>query len=143
MAIVTRRTLTRTSAPIFSSFSRMVPQVAWANWVWAGPIGEQVELALLDAIFHLAACAIHRLVEMPRADLGAFQRGDDEARIGVPTGPLGLADHPPGAAPAFQRAPGEVAKTARWFGGGRAFRRGFGEFGLDLLDQAIVARQTE
>ena len=33
MANTTRRTLTRTSAPIFSSFSRIVPQVALANCV--------------------------------------------------------------------------------------------------------------
>jgi hypothetical protein len=32
-AILMRRTLTRTSAPILNSLRRMVPQVAWANWV--------------------------------------------------------------------------------------------------------------
>lgn len=31
MATVTRRTLTFTTAPIFNNFSRMVPQVAFAN----------------------------------------------------------------------------------------------------------------
>ncbi len=36
MASFTRRTLTRTSALILSSLSRMVPQVAVANWVWTG-----------------------------------------------------------------------------------------------------------
>ena len=100
MAILIRRTLTRTRAPIFSSFSRMVPQVASANWrvcqadaaqgaeqhighrgepqaelVGAhgrgrGAVGEQVELALLDAVLHLAARAVDLLVEMPRAGLG-------------------------------------------------------------------------
>ena len=34
MAILMRRTLTRTRAPIFNSLSRIVPQVAAANWVW-------------------------------------------------------------------------------------------------------------
>jgi hypothetical protein len=33
-----RRTLIRTWAPIFSSLTRMVPQVAVANWVWRRPI---------------------------------------------------------------------------------------------------------
>ncbi len=38
MATATRRTLIFTSAPIFNSFSRIVPQVASANWVCASPI---------------------------------------------------------------------------------------------------------
>jgi hypothetical protein len=33
MATTIRRALIRTSAPILSSFSRMLPQLAWANWV--------------------------------------------------------------------------------------------------------------
>ena len=38
MANLIRRTLRRTRAPIFNSFSRMVPQVASANWVWRSAI---------------------------------------------------------------------------------------------------------
>ena len=38
IAIVTRRTERRTKAPIFNSLSRIVPQVAWANWVCLSPI---------------------------------------------------------------------------------------------------------
>jgi hypothetical protein len=38
MATFARRTETRISAPIFSRFSRMVPQVAAANWACANPI---------------------------------------------------------------------------------------------------------
>ena len=38
MAILIRRTLRRTWAPIFKSLSRMVPQVAAANWVCRRPI---------------------------------------------------------------------------------------------------------
>ena len=38
MATVTRRTLSLTKAPIFSSLSRIVPQVARANWVNGKPI---------------------------------------------------------------------------------------------------------
>ena len=38
IAILIRRTLTQTKAPSFSSFSRIVPQVASANWVNAGPM---------------------------------------------------------------------------------------------------------
>ena len=39
MANLIRRTLRRTRAPIFNSFSRMVPQVASANWVWRSGSG--------------------------------------------------------------------------------------------------------
>jgi hypothetical protein len=38
IATLIRRTLTRTRAPSFSSFSRMVPQVASANCVCASPM---------------------------------------------------------------------------------------------------------
>lgn len=37
-AILTRRALIFTDAPIFKNFSRIVPQVAAANCVWARPI---------------------------------------------------------------------------------------------------------
>jgi hypothetical protein len=43
MAILIRRTLTRTSAPNFSSFKRMVPQVASANCVWANPMRRKAQ----------------------------------------------------------------------------------------------------
>ena len=38
MATVTRRTLSLTRAPIFSSLRRIVPQLARANWVNGNPI---------------------------------------------------------------------------------------------------------
>src|SRR5579863_739504 len=99
-----RRTLMRTSAPSFTSLSRMVPQVASANWVCAKPmrrsaqssnighrgkpqaelvgphgggrcaVGEQIELTL-DPVLHLAARAVDLLVEAPAVDLAGFQRG--------------------------------------------------------------------
>jgi hypothetical protein len=38
IATLIRRKLTRTAAPSFSSFSRIAPQVASANSVWARPM---------------------------------------------------------------------------------------------------------
>ena len=103
MAKRTRRTLIVTSAPILNSFSRIVPQVASANWVWAnadaaqgaeqdvghrgepqpqligahrrrrGAVGEQVDLAFLDAVLHLAAGAIDLLVEKAAVGLGLLK----------------------------------------------------------------------
>ena len=57
-----------------------------------GPVGEQVELALLDAVFHLASGAVEVLVEVPPVDGVPAERGDDEARIGAARKPLRLAD---------------------------------------------------
>ena len=100
MAILMRRTLMRTRAPIFSSLSRMVPQVAvgelgvaqadaaqrleqhvghrgepqpqlvGAHGRGRGAIGEQVELLLLDPVLHLAAGAVDLLVEGAGVDRG-------------------------------------------------------------------------
>ena len=95
-----RRALMRTSAPILRSLSRIVPQVASANWVWReadapqraeenigergepepqlvgahgggrGAVGEQVALAFLDPVLHLAAGAVDLLVEKAAVGLG-------------------------------------------------------------------------
>jgi hypothetical protein len=85
-----RRTLTVTTAPILRSFSRIVPAVALASSVptqgqtphrlhqhvgergepqaqhggGAGAVGIEIELALLDAVLHLAARAVDALVKL-------------------------------------------------------------------------------
>jgi hypothetical protein len=106
-------------------------------------VGEQVELTLLNPVLHLAAGAVDRLIEMPRANLGPLERGDDKARVGVAARPFGLADHAAVAAPAVQRAPGEVAEAARRLARYGALSGRFGKLGLDFLDQPLVARQAE
>ena len=143
IATLMRRTLMRTRAPSFSSFSRMVPQVASANWVCASPmrrkraeqhighrgkpqaelvgphgggrgaVGEQIELALLDTVLHLAAGAVDLLVEAPPIDLRRRERGDDEARVGLVARHLGLADDAAFPAPTVQRRVAEVLEAAR------------------------------
>src|SRR5260370_35481 len=106
-------------------------------------VGEEIELAFLDAVLHLAAGAIAVLVE--HAGVGALlaERGHDEARIGLALGVLGLADDPPAAAPAIERRPQEVLEAPRRDAGEGALDRRLGKFGRDLLDQAGVARQAE
>ena len=47
--------------------------------VRAHAIGEQIELAVLDAVFHVAAWAIGAFVEFPGRDLMAIQGSDEEA----------------------------------------------------------------
>jgi hypothetical protein len=173
MASLMRRTLVRTSAPIFNSLRRIVAQQARANWVcWEsdaaqcadqdighrreeqpqlvgphrpgrGAVGEEIELALLDAVFHLAAGAVDLLVEVAGVVLRARQRGNDKARIGLALGPLRLGDDPPLGAPAVARAPAEILEAACRLAGLLAEQGRLGEFGLDLADQPAVARQAE
>ncbi len=55
-------------------------------------VGEQVELLFLDPVPHVAAGAIHPVVQPLRRTL---QAGDDIARVRAAPGILGLDDHPP------------------------------------------------
>jgi len=93
---------------------------------------KEVELAFLDAVLHLAAGAIDRLVEVARLGRLGLEAGDDEARVGVALGAFGLADDPAPAAPAVERGPHEVAEAARRPAGGLAFRGRLGQFAGDL-----------
>src|SRR6516165_12774942 len=80
-----------------------------AGWrAWCGPrCGRvEVELAFLDAVFHLAAGAVELLVEVAGLVLLARQRGDDKPRIGFAPCPFRLADDPALAAPALEGSPG-------------------------------------
>src|SRR6185437_10926443 len=88
-------------------------QLVGAHGGGRGAVGIQIELAFLDAVFHIAASAVDVLVEVPRRRLGPLQRGDDEARIGLALGPLGLGDDATPAAPAVDRTPLEVLEAAR------------------------------
>src|SRR5271169_5819762 len=78
-----------------------------------GAVGEQIELTLFDAVFHVAAGAVDLLVERLRRGVLTTQRGDDNARVGGARGPLGLGNDAALAAPAVARRPGEFLEPAR------------------------------
>ena len=82
------------------------PQLVGAHGVGRGAVGVEVELAFLDAVFHLAAGAVELLVEVAGLVLLARQRGDDKPRIGFAPCPFRLADDPALAAPALEGSPG-------------------------------------
>src|SRR4029077_10607468 len=105
--------------------------------------GIEIELALLDAVFHLAAGAIELLVEVASLVSFARQRGDDKARIGFAAGPFRLGHDAALAAPAVARLPGEVTEAARRFFGLSAPLRRRGALRLDLPDQPAVLGQAE
>jgi hypothetical protein len=73
----------------------------------------------------------------------AFQRGDDEARIGTVAIMLGLADHAPLVAPAVEGLIAEVAKQARAGPGGAVQQLDPAKLRLQHGFQAGIARQTE
>ena len=68
--------------------------------VRAHAIGEQIELAVLDAVFHVTAWAIGVFVEFPGRDLVAIQGGDEEAAALFVSGLVfDLGDDAPGPGP--------------------------------------------
>src|ERR1700731_5282528 len=67
-------------------------QLVGAHRLGRGAVGEQVELAFLDAVLHVAAGAVDLLVEMTGLVCGTRQGGHDKARVGVAAGPFGLAE---------------------------------------------------
>src|SRR3954468_21874209 len=68
-----------------------------------GAVSEQVQLAFLDPVLHLAAGTVGPLIQPPGVDLGHCQGGDDEAWIGLALGPFGLADDAPPSVPMTMR----------------------------------------
>src|SRR5260221_9994218 len=103
-----------------------------------GAVRIKVELTLLDPIFHLAARAVDVLVEIFGSALGALERGDDEARIGLALGPLGLGDDPALTTPAAPCLILELPEGARRLAGPSALRLGSCELVLDLGNQAEI-----
>ena len=65
-----------------------------------GAVGEQIGLAFLDAVLHLAARAVEVFVERLARQPSRLQRGDEEARIAFAARPFGLADRPGAGRPA-------------------------------------------
>src|SRR5262249_60719258 len=110
----TKRVRAQAAEHHISHCSKPQPQLIGAHCGGRGAVGEQIELALLDAVLHLATGAIDLLVEMAGLVLGARQRSDEKARVGAAAGPFGLRDNSPLAAPAVQGRPREVLEAARW-----------------------------
>src|SRR4051794_6103184 len=119
------------------------PELVGSHGPARGPVSEQVGLALLYAVPHVAAGAIDLLVEMARSGLLRLERGDHEARVAFALRPLGLRDHPAPARPRVQRRPEEVLEAPRR--PAARLRRGSGlrQLGRDPGLEALVARQAE
>ncbi len=88
------------------------PELVGAHGRGRGAVGEQVALAFLDPVLHLAAGAIDLLVEKAAVGPGLAERGDDEARVGLALGPFRLADDAPPARPTVERGVAEVLEAA-------------------------------
>ncbi len=77
---------------------KIQPQLVGAQRRRAGAVGEQVEPAFFDTIFHVAAGAIQLLVEPLRPRHLAAQAGHHETRVGPLRQMLRLGHHPACAA---------------------------------------------
>jgi hypothetical protein len=104
---------------------------------------QEVALAFLDPVLHLAARAVDFLVEKAAVGSGFAQRGDDETRVGLALGPFRLADHPTPARPAVEGRIAEVLEAAGRLAGRGRFRLGLQPFDGDLLDEPRVAGEAE
>src|SRR6516162_5192474 len=100
-----------------------------------GAVGVEIELALLDAVFHLAAGAVEFLIEMAGLVLFPRQRGHDKPRVGRAGSPFRLGHDPPLPAPAVARPPEEILEAAGRLLGPLALLLRGGELGLDLADR--------
>ena len=113
--------------------------------VRAHAIGEQIELAVLDAVFHVAAWAIGVFVEFPGRDLVAIQGGDEEAAaLFVSELVFDLGDDAPGPGPGSGF--GDVVEIAVGADRLAGFDHGHGGLAADplcFLEQDIVASQAE
>ena len=110
--------------PTFLAWPEL-PTQGWRAW-WRPrcAVGEEIELAFLDPVLHLAAGAADRLAEIGARNFARLERGDDEAGIGLALGPFGLADHPPVTVPTVECASCEVTEPAGRLSGGGALRLG-------------------
>src|SRR5690606_23500453 len=59
------------------------PELVRAETVTGSPVGEEFELSVLDAVLHLASCAVQPLIQPPRFPPCLGQRRDDVAWVGL------------------------------------------------------------
>ncbi len=113
--------------------------------VCAHAIGKQIELAVLDTVFHVAAWAIGVFVEFPGRDLMAIEGSDEEAAALFVSGLVfDLGDDAPWPGPGSGF--GDVVEIAVGADRLAGFDHGYGGFAADplcFLEQDIVARQAE
>src|SRR3954465_8379448 len=80
---------------------------------------------------------------MAARHLSWLQRGHDEARVGLALCPFRLGDHAPPSAPALPGRPAQVLKAPRRLARPSGLLLGLDQLDRDLLDEAIVAGESE
>src|SRR6266508_2990047 len=118
-------------------------QLVGAHRGGRGAIRIEIELALLDAVLHVAAGAVDLLVKVLWLALVAPERGDYKARIGLSLRALGLGHDPTLAAPARARRPHEALEAALRPAGAPALRLGLREFVRDHGNQPLSLLQPK
>ena len=79
------------------------PELVSPDGMGGRPVGEQIQLAFLDRVFHIPTGAVDLFVKMTRFGRSLRQSGDDKAMTAVAVAPLGLGHHPPAARPANRK----------------------------------------
>src|SRR5690606_1257925 len=98
---------------------------------------------VLDAVLHLASCAVQPLIQPPRFPPCLGQRRDDVAWVGLVEHVLGFTDDSPPTAPAVQRRVSEVAKHPSRLARPPRLSLGFPHRRTEPLLQALVPSQSK
>ena len=118
-------------------------QLVGAHRRGAGAVGEEIELALLDPVLHVAASAIQLFVEGAGRPAVRLQRGHNEAWVGLAAAPFGFTDHPPPPRPAVSGRPEKVTEDPDRFASRLAGLPGFVEGLGEAFFQPFVAGEAE
>ena len=108
-----------------------------------GAIGKQIQLLLLDAVFHLTAGTVSLLIEGLSGVVVGRQGGDHEAEIGSSVQHFGFGYHPTLAGPALQGAVAKVGEDSDRLLKLVCEGFGLGQLRADGHFQAGIAGQTE
>jgi hypothetical protein len=119
------------------------PELIGAQRRRRSPVRKEVELTLLDAVFHLAARAIDCFVKLFRFNALAFERGHNEARVGSFYKMLRLGHDPALAAPAFAGLISQLLEDALRFAAFFRLQRSFGQFLRDPGFKPWIAGKAE
>jgi len=119
------------------------PELVGSQGRGRSAIRVEIELALLDAVLHLAARAVNGLVKRPSRHIFAGKRGDDETGIGALGQMLGLGHDAALPAPGSAGLILKFLENPRWLAAFLRLPLSFGQFRRDLRLEPGVARQAE
>ena len=119
------------------------PQLVGAQARGRGPVREEVELAFLDTILHVAAGAVDFLVKLSCFNGFALERGHDEARIFAFGKMLRLGYDATFATPAVEGLVAQLLEEAFRLAASLGFGLNLGQFLCDQSFKPRIAGEAE